>query len=67
MLTGVSSRIRVTSEICLQKKEVYYPLVEQLIKESTGATRVQIFDNTVRKGTIKYVRHSARILFARVF
>jgi hypothetical protein len=29
--------------------EVYYPLVENIIKSATGATRVIIFDHTYRK------------------
>ena len=36
----------------MQKR--YYPLVEALIKTATGATRVHVFDNTVRKGSIRY-------------
>ncbi|KAK3309257.1 uncharacterized protein B0T15DRAFT_430722 [Chaetomium strumarium] len=31
-------------------KRVYYPEVEQLLKDVTGATRVFIFDHTVRQG-----------------
>jgi len=30
-------------------KAVYYPEVEQLIKDTTGATRVYIFDHTIRR------------------
>lgn len=30
-------------------REVYYPLVEQIIKRQTGASRVVIFDHTVRR------------------
>jgi ribosomal protein L34 len=33
-----------------QLKSVYYPEVEQLIKDSSGATRVVIFDHTLRSG-----------------
>lgn len=29
--------------------EVYYPMVENIIKEATGATRIIIFDHTYRK------------------
>lgn len=31
-------------------KSVYYPEVEQLVKDHTGATRVVIFDHTLRSG-----------------
>jgi hypothetical protein len=27
----------------------YYPAVKQLIREHTGATRVEVFDHTIRK------------------
>lgn len=30
-------------------RDVYYPLVEQIIKRETGASRVVIFDHTVRR------------------
>lgn len=30
-------------------RKVYYPLVEQIIKRQTGASRVVIFDHTVRR------------------
>lgn len=38
----------------LQKKERYYPLVQQLIKRATGASRMHIFDDTVRNGFFAY-------------
>ena len=31
-------------------KEVYYPAVEKVLKEATGATRVYVFDHTKRYG-----------------
>ena len=37
----------------LQIKSVYYPMMEKLMKKATGASRVHIFDHTLRKGTIK--------------
>jgi len=37
----------------LQIKSVYYPEMEKLLKKATGASRVHIFDHTLRKGTIK--------------
>ncbi len=37
----------------LQIKSVYYPMMEKLLKKATGASRVHIFDHTLRKGTIK--------------
>ncbi len=37
----------------LQIKSVYYPMMEKLLKNATGASRVHIFDHTLRKGTIK--------------
>ena len=33
-----------------QVAERYYPLVEQLLLKATGATRVHIFDHTLRRG-----------------
>ena len=33
-------------------KRVYYPEVERLVKAETGATRVHIFDHTLRNGAI---------------
>ncbi|KAK9809195.1 hypothetical protein WJX72_011143 [[Myrmecia] bisecta] len=36
-----------------QVKAGYYPAVEELLKQVTGATRVHIFDNTARHGHIK--------------
>ena len=40
-------------ELCLQIKSKYYPEIEQVIKNATGASRVYVFDHTLRKGTIK--------------
>lgn len=37
----------------LQIESRYYPLAEEVIKQASGATRVFIFDNNVRKGKIK--------------
>ena len=37
----------------LQIKSVYYPMMEKLLTKATGASRVHIFDHTLRKGTIK--------------
>ncbi len=37
----------------VQIKSTYYSDVEKLLKKVTGATRVHIFDHTLRKGTIK--------------
>ncbi|KAK9817716.1 hypothetical protein WJX72_001133 [[Myrmecia] bisecta] len=36
-----------------QVKARYYPAVEQLLKQATGATRVHIFDNTIRRGHVR--------------
>jgi hypothetical protein len=33
-----------------QLKSIYYPEVERLIKDVSGATRVAIFDHTLRSG-----------------
>lgn len=40
-------------ECGIQVSARYYPLVHDLLKEVTGATRVHIFDNTVRNGHIR--------------
>lgn len=40
-----------------QNKSVYYPMMEKLMKKATGASRVHIFDHTLRKGTIKEAKH----------
>ena len=37
----------------LQIKSVYYPMLEKLLKKATGASKVHIFDHTLRKGSIK--------------
>ena len=34
----------------VQVQALYYPEVEQLIKRVAGATRVHIFDHTIRRG-----------------
>jgi hypothetical protein len=34
-------------------KSIYYPEIEKLIKGSTGASKVIVFDHTVRKSTNK--------------
>lgn len=48
-------------------KSVYYPEVQQLIKEQTGATRVVIFDHTVRLGDEeKQLAHQVREPVLRV-
>ena len=38
----------------LQIEERYYPLVERLLKHVAGASRVHIFDHTIRKAPVKY-------------
>ncbi|MBT3765371.1 MAG: methyltransferase [Rhodospirillaceae bacterium] len=48
-------------------KSVYYPEVEQLIKDQTGASRVVIFDHTVRIGDEeKQLAHQVREPVLRV-
>jgi len=37
----------------MQVQSRYYPLAERFLKELTGASRVHVFDNTVRHGHIK--------------
>ncbi len=37
----------------VQIKSTYYLDVEKLLKKVTGASRVHIFDHTLRKGTIR--------------
>ena len=37
-----------------QVQELYYPALQALLKEHTGASRVHIFDHTQRRGTIRY-------------
>ena len=39
-----------TSSTAQQLESVYYPEVEQLIKQQSGASRVVIFDHTLRSG-----------------
>lgn len=39
--------------IFVQVSQRYYPLVEKLLLEATGASRVHIFDHTLRKGHIE--------------
>jgi hypothetical protein len=41
-------------------ERVYYPEVEQLLKKTLGATRVQIFDHTVRNVTREGAREPSR-------
>jgi hypothetical protein len=41
-------------------KRVYYPEVERLVKEALGATRVQIFDHTVRNVAREGAREPSR-------
>ena len=36
-----------------QVQQKYYPVVEQMLKRVTGATRTLIFDHTLRNGRIK--------------
>ena len=48
--TAVFTRL---GEPGLQIKSIYYPEIEQVIKDATGASRVHVFDHTLRKGTIK--------------
>jgi len=44
---------KIKARDALQIKSVYYPMMEKLLKKATGASRVHIFDHTLRKGTIK--------------
>ena len=37
---------------CGQVKDQYYPEVKEMLKRVTGATRVEIFDHTLRSGHI---------------
>ena len=37
---------------CLQVKDQFYPEVKEMLKRVTGATRVEIFDHTLRNGHI---------------
>lgn len=37
----------------VQIKSTYYSDIEKLLKKVTGATRIHIFDHTLRKGTIR--------------
>ncbi len=47
------SWLKIKARDALQIKSVYYPVMEKLLKKATGASRVHIFDHTLRKGTIK--------------
>jgi len=40
----------------LQVEEKYYPVVEELLKRETGATRVKVFDHTLRQGQVSATR-----------
>jgi len=48
---GVPEDIDWSDEQQVQSR--YYPLAERFLKELTGASRVHVFDNTVRHGHIK--------------
>ena len=37
----------------MQVKAKYYPGVQELLKRTAGASRVHIFDHTIRKGSAK--------------
>ncbi len=37
----------------MQVKARYYPEVQELLKRTAGASRVHIFDHTIRKGSAK--------------
>ena len=41
-------------DLLLQITSRYYPEVETLLKKTSRASRVHIFDHTIRKSTIKY-------------
>lgn len=53
-------RMAVYVLLWLQISKQIYPCIEQLIKDSTGATRVLLFDSTVRRGSMKYVQPASR-------
>ena len=44
---------RSNSACWLQIQERYYPLVEKLLKQVAGASRIHIFDHTIRKAPVK--------------
>lgn len=53
LLVAVALLAETRIRAALQIKTVYYPMMEKLLKKATGASRVYIFDHTLRKGTIK--------------
>ncbi|KAK9807623.1 hypothetical protein WJX72_004557 [[Myrmecia] bisecta] len=57
-------KLRVPEDIDWDDQEQvearYYPEVEALLKQVTGATRVHIFDNTIRRGYVKKSDSSMR-------
>ena len=43
----------IEEQVCrLQVQSRYYPLVEKLLLEVTGGSRVHVFDHTLRQGKI---------------
>lgn len=41
------------SGVNLQVEAQYYPIAEELLRRETGATRVKIFDHTLRQGHVR--------------
>lgn len=37
----------------VQVHQRYYPAIEQLIKQVSGASRVHVFDHTLRSGSVR--------------
>ena len=37
----------------VQVEELYYPALEALLKQQTGASRVHVFDHTQRRGSVR--------------
>ena len=45
-----------------QVSAAYYAALERVIKQETGATRVHVFDHTIREGSIRNFRYAFRRL-----
>ena len=45
-----------------QVSAAYYTALESVIKQETGATRVHVFDHTIREGSIRNFRYAFRRL-----
>ena len=56
LLSTLVYRRQLSATSFVQIKSTYYSDIEKLLKRVTGATRIHIFDHTLRKGTIKDVK-----------